>query len=96
MQANTAFDFHSILDVASPVVMGAVFIAGLMIKNSINEMKQELVANQTKAEKEFSSATSTLSTELQVHIAQDEAQFNSIGRTLTRMDTSLQHLAERH
>lgn len=59
-----------------------------------SDVKEVLLQHQTNVKEELVRKQSNVEQALAVHVAQDEGKFDSIGRTLTRFDTTLQRMSE--
>ena len=101
MQA--APDLHTAIEAVSMLVTIAGFIIMLMIKNNQatvkeelvakqTEIKEELVENQNKMREDMDEKHAENSQAIAVHAASDDAKFDSIARTLIRMDGKLDRL----
>ena len=87
----------SLLEIATPCVLVALFIVNMLIKVDQNRNKVDLLTHQKEVQNELNiynnaiaKTLGTLDTKLEVHIAKDEEYQKGISRTLTRIDDKLE------
>lgn len=74
-------DLHTGVTLLTGAVTFAGFIILLMIKNSLAQVKEDLLERITKT-----------ATELAVHTAQDEQKFKSLDEHLDRIENQVQYI----
>ena len=96
------FDTHLIFDIFTGIVTVGWLIVGLLIKNSLAEIKvsqirdkQDLIDNQVKVKEELFKQQTTTAMTIEVHMAQDEEKFKSIDRALNKIEVKLDKLVDR-
>jgi uncharacterized protein HemX len=78
-----------ILDISTPLILAALFVINLLIKNDQGTNKAELLAHQNQVKDELKNEQAILNTKVEAHIARDEAFQEGLGRTLDRIDRKL-------
>ena len=77
---------HQFLDVITPIALGAVFVAGLMIRATMAESATKHVQAAAEVKAELVQHNSELKEDLAVHMAEDRLQFNGINQKLDRIE----------
>ena len=67
----------------------AAFVIGLMIKNSQNTVKEDLVRGQNELKNDMDGKHAENKQGLAVHIAEDRAVFEGIKATLARIEKTI-------
>ena len=98
-----SLDLHTIVEILTGLMVFGGFVTTLMIRNNQSTVKEELVSSQNKIKEELVNSQNEMredmdakhaenSKAIAVHQASDEAKFDSISRTLVRMDGKLDRL----
>jgi len=86
---------HMALEILTAVMVFAGFIITLMIKNSQATVKADLIERQNELKDDFDAKHAENTAAIREHQAEDRAKFESIGRTLARIDGKLDRQDER-
>lgn len=86
---------HMALEILTAVMVFAGFIITLMIKNNQATVKAELIDRQNELKEDFDEKHAENTAAIREHQAEDRAKFDSIGRTLSRIDGKLDRQDQR-
>jgi hypothetical protein len=93
VNAEVQSNIHLFLDIATPASLILVFIIGLLIHKAVAgvqieqfRVKEELVSKQDEMRRDMDQKHAENKTVLSTHIAKDDALFEGIGKTLTRIE----------
>ena len=79
---------HTLLDVVTPLAMGAVVVVGLMIRAAMSEAATKHVEAAAQVKAELVAQNRKVENALDVHMAKDELMFGGINE---KLDEGKQH-----
>ena len=99
---QVSVDPHFVFDVVAGIATVGSTIVGLLIKNALSQIaitqerdKAELLAKQIEVKDELNDKHQENREQFKAHEAMDLEKFTGIGRTLDRIDRSLEQLVKR-
>ena len=85
-------DGRAVIEILTGVIAFAGFVVTLMIKGTQASVKEELVKSQNDMRQDMDEKHAENSRNIATHAASDEAKFDSISRTLGRIDNKLDRM----
>jgi branched-subunit amino acid transport protein len=82
-----AFDnVHQFLDIATPIVMAGVFVAGLIMTNGMAKLEAKLTGAIAAVKETLLAHNTKTEARLLAHEAKDDATFEAIKDSLSRIE----------